>query len=503
MDPSAANPAPGAGASNRKAMKSSKLLIFIPTYNEADNVERLYRELNALHLGADILFCDDGSPDGTGEIIDRLARELPHVQAMHRMGKLGIGSAHQEGIRYGYAQGYETLLTMDCDFTHQPADVQRLLKIARSSDRAVAIGSRYLKRHSLPGWNPIRRSLTHLGHFLTVNLLHLPHDATGALRVYQLGTIPRELFDRVRSCGYSFFFESLFVLHRNGFAVEEMPIALPARTYGSSKMCLRETLRSASRLLKLYAASIRRPQNFLLSSPLPPILPAELPLEDPQGWDTYWARGQEKSRRIYSSIASVYRRLAIRRNLNHFIHKHFSPGARLLHAGCGSGQVDAQLSREMRITAVDISLPALEFYRRNNPDAETVRHGDILHLNNVAGESFDGAYNLGVVEHFSQDQIVQILREMGRALKPGGKVVIFWPHSRATSVFVLKIIHRMLNFFRRQDGPQVRLHPPEISLLESRDQAREVVEQAGFNLIEYYFGLRDLLVQAVVVGCKR
>jgi SAM-dependent methyltransferase len=156
----------------------------------------------------------------------------------------------------------------------------------------------------------------------------------------------------------------------------------------------------------------------------------------------------------------------------------------------------------MRITAVDISLPALESYRRNNPGAEAVRHGDILHLDDVAGGSFDGAYNLGVVEHFTQDQIVQILREMGRTVKSGGKVVIFWPHRRATSVFVLKVIHRVLDFFR-PGGPQVRLHPPEISLLKSRDQAREVVERAGFNLVEYYFGMRDLLVQAVVVGCKR
>lgn len=484
-------------------MQSPKLLIFIPTYNEAENAERLCRELSGLELGADILFCDDGSPDGTGEIVDGLAREFSHVRALHRPGKLGIGSAHQEGIRYAYEHGYEMLVTMDCDFTHQPADVKRLVEIARSSGRAVCIGSRYMQRDSLPGWNPMRRSLTHLGHFLTVNLLQLPQDATGALRVYQLGAIPQELFDRVRSCGYSFFFESLFVLHRNGFAIEQMPIALPARTYGSSKMCLRETVRSASRLLKLYWAHIRQPESFLLASPLQPILEAELPLEDPQGWDAYWTRGQEKSRRVYSFVASVYRRLAIRRNLNYFIHKHFRPGAQLLHAGCGSGQVDSELCREMRITAVDISRPALESYRRNNPGAEAVRHGDILHLDDVAGGSFDGAYNLGVVEHFTQDQIVQILREMGRTVRPGGKVVIFWPHRRATSVFVLKVIHRLLDFFRRQGGPQVRLHPPEISLLNSRDQAREVVERAGFNLVEYYFGMRDLLVQAVVVGCKR
>ena len=484
------------------SMNPNKMLIFIPTYNEAENAERLCRELVALELGADILFCDDGSPDGTGGIVDRLAKENPRVQAMHRAGKLGIGSAHQDGLRHAYTHGYETLVTMDCDFTHQPADVQRLLEIARTGGRAVTIGSRYMQVDSLPGWNVMRRSLTHLGHFLTTKLLRLPQDATGALRVYRLDLIPEELFDRVRSRGYSFFFESLFVLHRNGFGIEEMPIALPARTYGSSKMCLRETWRSAFRLLRLYWAGLRQPESFLLSSPVQPILGAEAPLEDPQGWDSYWTRGQEKSRRLYSFIASVYRRLAIRRSLNYFMHKHFVPGDRLLHAGCGSGQVDTELSQEMKITAVDISLPALESYRRNNPHAEAIRHGDILHLDDVATGTFDGAYNLGVVEHFTHEQIVQILREMGRTVKPGGKVVIFWPHRRATSVFVLKMIHHVLEFFRRRGGETVRLHPAEISLLESREQAREVVECAGFNFVEYYFGMRDLLVQAVVVGSK-
>jgi dolichol-phosphate mannosyltransferase len=484
-------------------MKSSKLLIFIPTYNEAENVESLCRELNELQLEADILFCDDNSPDGTGDIIDRLAGELPHVRSMHRPGKAGIGSAHRAGIHYAYEHGYETLITMDCDFTHQPSDVNRLLQVAHSSGQPVVIGSRYKGRDSLPGWNLMRRSLTHLGHLLTVNLLRLPHDATGALRVYQLTTVPREIFHRVRSNGYSFFFESLFVLHRNGFAIEEMPIALPARTYGHSKMSFQETFRSVARLLRLYWSSLREPESFILATPGPPILDADVPLQDPQGWDSYWTRGRDNSGRAYSFIASIYRRLAIRRSLNYFIHKHFLPGARLLHAGCGSGQVDSELSRQMRITAVDISLPALESYRRNNPNAEAVRHGDILNLDGFARGSFDGAYNLGVVEHFSQDQIVHILSEMGRTVKPGGKVVIFWPHRRATSVFVLRVIHCLLNCFRRHGGAQVRLHPPEISLLRSRDQAREVVERAGFNLVEYYFGVRDLLVQAVVVGCKR
>ena len=484
-------------------MPSSELLILVPTYNEAGNAERLCRELTALDLPADILFCDDGSPDGTGEIVNRLAQVFPHVRVMHRPGKLGIGSAHQDGIRYAYDHGYATLVTMDCDFTHTPADVKRLLEVAWSSGRPVSVGSRYQQSDSLPGWNLMRRSLTHLGHFLTVNLLKLPQDATGALRVYQLAAIPQDLWDRVRSGGYSFFFESLFVLHRNGFMIEEMPIALPARTYGDSKMSWRETFGSAFRLLELYWAGVHHPGSFLLTSPGPLILGAERSFPDPQGWDAYWTRGQEKSRWAYSLIASVYRRLAIRRSLNYFVHKHFRPGARLLHAGCGSGQVDSTLCLEMRITAVDISVPALESYRRNNPNAEAIRRGDILHLDDVGSGTFDGAYNLGVVEHFTHEQIVQILREMGRAVKPGGKVLIFWPHRRATSVFVLKLVHRLLNLLRPSGGSQVRLHPAEISLLKSRDQAREIIEQAGFNLVEYYFGARDLLVQAVVVGSKR
>lgn len=168
---------------------------------------------------------------------------------------------------------------------------------------------------------------------------------------------------------------------------------------------------------------------------MPPILAADLPLHDPQGWDSYWIRGAEKSRRMYAFVASVYRRATIRRNLNRAIRKHFAPGARLLHAGCGSGQVDMELSRQMRITAVDISLPALESYRQNNPQAEAIRHGDILHLDEVTSGSFDGAYNLGVVEHFTHEQIVQILRELNRTLKPGGKVVLFWPHRRAHKRF--------------------------------------------------------------------
>ena len=261
-------------------------------------------------------------------------------------------------------------------------------------------------------------------------------------------------------------------------------------------MTLRETFRSAARLLDLFRDNVVHPDKFLVYPAIENA--AGEGLSDPQGWDPYWSRHGGASRTIYSVVASVYRRLAIRRNLDAVIHKHFPPGARLLHAGCGGGQVDQHLTEEMKITAVDISLPALEAYRRNNPHAAQVRRADILHLD-FETESFDGAYNLGVVEHFTSEQIGTILTEMGRVVKPAGKIVIFWPHQRATSVWVIRKLHWLLGKFSRNP---VQLHPPEISLLQSREQAREAVEKAGFNLVDYYFGVKDLLVQAVVVGQK-
>jgi SAM-dependent methyltransferase len=384
---------------------------------------------------------------------------------------------------------------MDCDFTHQPADVKRLYEQSKDKDHDVTVASRYLEKDSLPNWNFYRRFLTHLGHFLTVNLLHLPQDATGALRVYHLRRIPRELFGLVRSQGYSFFFESLFVLHQNGFSIHEFPISLPARTYGHSKMTWYETYRSAKLIIELFLSNATRPEQFLLPKPIDKA--TEL-LHDPQGWDAYWSKSTKKSRILYTFIASIYRRLIIKRRLNYFIFKHFSPGSRLLHAGSGSGQVDLDITKSMRITALDISLPALQRYRRNNPWAESVKHGDILKLD-FAAETFDGVYNLGVLEHFSSDQISSILLEMHRVLKPEGKIVIFWPHRFASSVWVLKYLHLILNWNGRTP---VQLHPPEISLLPSKHHAGAIIEQASFKLIDYYFGFKDFFVQAVIIGQK-
>jgi dolichol-phosphate mannosyltransferase len=472
------------------------LLIFIPTYNEQENVENMARQLLALELDADILFMDDGSPDGTGEILDRLASEHTRLSVIHRSGKLGIGSAHIDGIRLAYERGYDRLVTMDCDFTHTPADVLRLLDYANGYD--VAVGSRYMRPNSLPGWNPLRRSLTGIGHFLTTNVLGVGVDATGALRAYDLRRIPREIFDLVKARGYAFFFESMFVIVKNGFSVNEFPIELPARTYGHSKMTLRETLRSGSHLLWLRGASLKTPERFRLTKESVALYGATIDpaLTDPQGWDAYWDEHDRPRSKVYSTVAELYRVLVIKPQLERAVFHNFKEGSHLLHAGCGSGQVDATLHRRMKITAVDISPSALSVYQRNNPAAFEVRHADILDLPFDAG-SFDGIYNLGVFEHFSADEIHRILAQFHRTLKPGGKLVIFWPHERATSVAVLKTAHWILNDVAKRP---TKLHPPEVSLLRDREWIDLLLRDAEFKMLDYAFGPRDFFVQAVIVA---
>jgi dolichol-phosphate mannosyltransferase len=239
-----------------------KTLIAIPTYNERENVGPMCEQIVALGLDADLLFLDDSSPDGTGAALDVLAAKHPRVRVIHRPAKAGIGAAHFDGIGLAYDEGYARLVTLDCDFTHSPDLIPVFL--ARGATADVVVGSRYIQSDSLPGWTLVRKALTSGGHLLTKTLLGLAEDATGAFRAYDLARIPREVFGLVRSRGYSFFFESLLILSRNGFSIAEVPIKLPARTAGHSKMSYVEIRRSVMTLATLFWASQREPDRFLL-----------------------------------------------------------------------------------------------------------------------------------------------------------------------------------------------------------------------------------------------
>jgi dolichol-phosphate mannosyltransferase len=469
-------------------------LIFVPTYNERENAPLMAAELLRLSLDADVLFIDDNSTDGTGTLLEEIAAKEPRLTVLHRSGKLGIGSAHLAGIDYAYANGYRWLVTLDCDFTHSPSDIPRLLAVRDTAP--VVVGSRHIRSGSLPGWSAYRRFMTKLGHFMTKQVLGLPYDASGAFRVYDLTRIPHGLFKRVRALSYHFFFESLFVLHRNGVAVREVDIVLPARTYGHSKMSLRDVVRSAVRILSLGVQSRFSSFRIDLADPSDADDGSQSPHQD---WARYWSDKSTSSGRAYDAIAMVYRNAVIRPHLRRAMRGCFPTGSRLLHAGCGSGQVDIGLHHLMRISAVDSSPQAIQLYQRYNHQAKEVLLADIRALPFESG-SFDGVYNLGVMEHFETPDIIEILREFHRILKPSGKVLLFWPHARATSAFVLDHVHYWCHSLLNSD---IQLHPKEVTRVQSRSAIEPLFEKAGLRIDTYRFGPGDFWVQAVIAASRR
>ena len=469
---------------------AEKILVFIPTYNECQNVERIYKEIEDLDIDCHVLFIDDNSPDGTGVILDKMAKINKNLVIQHRSGKEGIGSAHLCGISYAYEHGYDLLITMDADFTHNPVDIPKLLTAIKVHD--VVVGSRFVEKNSLPGWSFSRLMLTHFGHFLTRYLLGIQQDASGAFRVYNLQNIPQDIFKKINSKSYSFFFESLLLLKMNGCLLNQIPITLFARTYGHSKLNFKEALQSGIFLIKLSARKLINQSDFQVEKKLDS---TESLLFENEEWNSYWQRKKNMTSLFYGAAASIYRRMFIKPHLQHHIKKNFDRGSKLLHAGCGSGQVDIGLHHNYTITAVDLSSEALLLYSKNNPNAG-IEQADILNLE-LKPNLFDGIYNLGVFEHFSHDEIKKILGEFKKILKPDGKIVIFWPHRYAWSVFVLKIAHYILNNIFKKN---IRLHPAEPSLLRGKKSAQFILSEASFELINYTFNIKDLFVQAVVVA---
>ena len=245
-------------------MKEIKgLLIFIPTYNEINNVKRILNDILDLKINATILFMDDNSPDGTGTLLDELAKENSNLIVRHRSAKLGIGSAHRDCIHWAYENGFQYLLSMDCDATHPPQYIPNFLQ--KISDFDIVVGSRHLQSSSLADWSFKRKILTKLGHWLTFYCLNIPYDATGAFRLYHLHNIPRSFLDKVRSQGYSFFFETLFVLHNNQVKIGEVAIHLPSRVNDKSKMKYKDIYDSLYLLVVLLIEKTFVPKKFKIT----------------------------------------------------------------------------------------------------------------------------------------------------------------------------------------------------------------------------------------------
>jgi dolichol-phosphate mannosyltransferase len=225
------------------------IVLCLPTLNEAGNIPTMLGQILDLRLDADIVVIDDGSSDGTDKLVQEVAAKHPQVRLIERGARLGIGSAHIDALRLAKKGGYQFLVTMDADFSHRPSDIPRFLEAARTSN--VVVGTRFARADSLKEWNLLRKCITHLAHFLTKVMLSLPYDASGGFRVYQLSTIAPDLIDSIECRNYEFFFESLTLMHRRGLTIAEVPIDLPARTYGHSKMELKHVFGGFSRLIQL------------------------------------------------------------------------------------------------------------------------------------------------------------------------------------------------------------------------------------------------------------
>lgn len=471
-----------------------KFLIVIPTYNEVENVEVLYYKIKELKINADILFIDDNSPDHTTSVIKKIRSQDKSVILMLRREKMGVGSAHLSGIEFAYKKGYKTLITMDSDFTHNPEDILKLLSKKGQAD--IVVGSRYLGSKSLSEWNIFRKTLTLVAHFLTKKLLKMPYDATGAFRLYNLDKIPKDVFSRIESIGYSFFFESMFILYINGYRIKEVSIKLPARTYGSSKMTFKDILNSFLFLIQTYYLVKIYKDSYIYTPQT--IIPKKTKGIDEIEWDGYW-QSQRKNRKIlYDSIAIFYRKYIIKRSLNSYVKKIFKPKEKLLHAGCGGGQVDSDIINYVNITGLDISTSALNLYKRLYGNSCKVIHANILNIP-AENESFDGVYNLGVMEHFTQKDIKQILDEFNRVLKKDGKILLFWPPAYGMSVLFLNSLHFILNKVLKKN---IRLHPEEITKVKSRNQIKSILNKSGFELIGFSFGPQDFFTYVVIVGKK-
>jgi dolichol-phosphate mannosyltransferase len=211
--------------------------ICLPTYNERENVERMVRALAEVRREGDrVLVIDDASPDGTGELADRLATAHDWVGVLHRATKEGLGPAYLAGFRRALADGAELVLEMDCDFSHDPADVPRLIAVAEEGADLV-LGSRYVRGGSIPNWGPVRRFVSLGGNvYAQVFLQSRIRDLTGGFKCFRRAVLETIDLDAIDSKGYAFQIETTYRVVRAGFRVEEVPIAFTDREQGTSKM---------------------------------------------------------------------------------------------------------------------------------------------------------------------------------------------------------------------------------------------------------------------------
>jgi dolichol-phosphate mannosyltransferase len=211
-------------------------VICLPTYDERENIEPMVAALRGLELDdLHVLVVDDNSPDGTGEVADRLAADDDHVHVLHRERKEGLGPAYLAGFRRALELGAELVFEMDCDFSHDPGDVPRLVAAAENAD--LVLGSRYVPGGGTRNWGLVRRFISRGGSLYAQVLLQLGvRDLTGGFKCYRRKVLETIDLDAISSLGYAFQIETTYRTLRAGFQVVEVPITFADRVVGGSKM---------------------------------------------------------------------------------------------------------------------------------------------------------------------------------------------------------------------------------------------------------------------------
>ena len=231
-------------------MAEPRVLVALATYNEIDNLPSLVDAVQQALPSAEVLVVDDNSRDGTGKWCGERAKTDSRLKCLHRPGKLGLGSATLDAIRFALNGPYDVLVTMDADWSHDPQYLPALIDAAESAD--VALGSRYCERGAIDGWPLTRRIMSRGMNWLSRLMLRLPvRDSSGAFRAYRLAALKKIDLDRIRSTGYSYLEEILWHLHRSGAELVEVPITFRERRAGRSKISAREAVDKISTLLRL------------------------------------------------------------------------------------------------------------------------------------------------------------------------------------------------------------------------------------------------------------
>ena len=243
-----------AGDSGRKI---SRALVVLPTYNERENLPLMVDALLKIEPPLDIVVVDDGSPDGTGEIASGLAEGNPRVNVIHRAGKLGLGTAYLAGFRFGLERGYELLISMDCDFSHNPNYLPEMMAKAEEAD--LVIGSRYTEGGGTKGWPLKRRIISRTANLGMRILLGLrTRDSSAGFRCYRRSALETIGLNTIRSTGYNALEEMVFRCEKAGLNIAEIPIIFEERRLGQTKMSFNDMLGVALLAIKLRWEPIAR-----------------------------------------------------------------------------------------------------------------------------------------------------------------------------------------------------------------------------------------------------